>query len=212
MRRAVEWPVIAPGLLAAVACATIAMRMQPPAAAVAARCTTVSAVLLLAKLVGWVAHAGHRFQREERMVTFVAFAAIVLAWVGAQERIGEAAFDYEVAAQTRALITSARDLSQQIVAFLDARARDAPPPPQPASWEADLVALARFDAETVRAYEQRYGNAARTAHDLFTFRNMRDRDLDVFYRRPANAFQVRVIAEKLASLAAKLERETQLER
>jgi hypothetical protein len=209
MHRAVGWPVITPGFILAVVCAAIAMRMDPPAASVAARCTTVSGVLLLAKLIGWVAQSGHRFHREERLVTFVAFAAIVLGWVGVQERIGEAAFDYQVAAQTQALIVSARDLSYQIRVFIEARARAAPRRPQPASWDADTLAQEQFDGDTMRTYELRFGGQARTAHDLFTFRNLRDRDFDAIYRRPANISQTRVIAEKLASLADRLERETQ---
>jgi hypothetical protein len=35
---------------------------------------------------------------------------------------------------------------------------------------------------------------------------MRNRDLDTFYRRPANDFQMRVVADKLALLAVKLDR------
>ena len=33
-----------------------------------------------------------------------------------------------------------------------------------------------------------------------------DRDLDAFYRRPANAFQITVVARRLAALAHRLER------
>src|SRR5438132_1510189 len=70
----------------------------------------------------------------------------------------------------------------------------------------------RFDTDTVVLYEQQFGGRVRTAHDLLTFRNMRDRDLDTFYRRPANVFQMRIVAQKLAFLSNKLERQFESER
>jgi len=212
MFRRLGWPIVVPGLAAAVVCAGFAMRMQPPAVTVAARSATAAASLLMAKLLVWVVRSGDRFQREERLVTFVIFAAIVLSWIGVQERISEAAFDYQVTVQTRALIASARNLSRELQGFVDERQREAPPPPKPASWEADTLVRERFDTETVVDYEQRFGAQVRTAHDLLTFRNMRDRDLEAFYRRPANTFQMLVISEKLVFLAEKLERESQAHR
>ena len=41
---------------------------------------------------------------------------------------------------------------------------------------------------------------------MFSLRGLTDRDLDVFYDRPANAFQIDVIAQRLAVLAHRLER------
>src|ERR1700745_1603089 len=99
MVRAFGWGIIAPGLTVAAACAILAMRMQPPAVAVAVRCTTAAAILLMAKLVAWVARSGDRFRREEWLLAFVMFVAIVLTWIGVRERIGEAMFDYQVAQQ-----------------------------------------------------------------------------------------------------------------
>ena len=46
----------------------------------------------------------------------------------------------------------------------------------------------------------------RRLHDLMALRGLRDRDLDAFYRRPTNAFEINVVAEKLAALAHRLER------
>jgi hypothetical protein len=41
---------------------------------------------------------------------------------------------------------------------------------------------------------------------LLALEGVTDRDLDAFYRRPANAFQIDVVAKKLAALAGRLER------
>src|SRR5262249_19865492 len=147
--------------------------------------------------------------REERLFTFVAFAAIVLSWIAVQEQIGEIAFNYQVTTQTQALIVSTRNLAHETLSLVDMRLRETPPPPQQGSWEADLEARARFEAETVRIFEHRLGDEVRTVHDLLTLRNLRDRDLDAFYRRPANAFQIRVIGQRLESVADRLERESQ---
>jgi hypothetical protein len=55
-----------------------------------------------------------------------------------------------------------------------------------------------------RTYEQKFGKRTRTAHDVLRQLGVRDRDLDVFYARPANAFQMRIVGMKLAALAAKV--------
>jgi hypothetical protein len=41
---------------------------------------------------------------------------------------------------------------------------------------------------------------------MFWLRRLTDRDLDAFYERPANAFQIGVIARRLTVLAHRLER------
>ena len=41
---------------------------------------------------------------------------------------------------------------------------------------------------------------------MFSLRGLTDRDLDAFYRRPSNAFQIGVIARRLPVLAHRLER------
>jgi hypothetical protein len=42
--------------------------------------------------------------------------------------------------------------------------------------------------------------------DMFSLRGLIDRDLDAFFRQPANAFQIGVVARRLAVLAHRLER------
>jgi hypothetical protein len=55
-------------------------------------------------------------------------------------------------------------------------------------------------------YEAEFGAAVRRTRDLFALRGLTDRDLDAFYRRPASAFDIGVIARRLAVLAHRLER------
>jgi hypothetical protein len=200
-----SWRVLAPGIAFAAALAVAGERMRPPASGVAERCITMAALLLGAKLFAWVASRGHAFAREERLLTFVMFATIVLSWIGLRQSIAEAAFNYAVATQRADLAVAARTLSFQLEVFLQSRRRIAPPAPRPATWEADEAALDRFETETVVLYERTFGRPVRNAHDLLTFRGLRTRDLDQFYRRPANEFQMRVIAKQLAFLAMKLD-------
>jgi hypothetical protein len=200
-----SWRVLAPGLAFAAGLLAAGERLRPPATSVEERCLTAIAVLLGAKLVAWVARSGHTFGREQRLLTFVMFLAIVFSWIGFRQEIGEAAFNYAVAAQRTALAETARTLSFELEAFLQSRRRFAPPAPRPQSWEADEAALARFDVDTVQQYEGRFGRQVRNTHDLLTLRGLRTRDLDRFYMRPANEFQMRVIAKQLAFLATKLD-------
>jgi hypothetical protein len=186
-----------------------ASRLHPPAVDVALRCWTVVAILFFARVLAWVIQSGSTFGREERLLTFVAVATIVLAWIGLRERIVEAAFDYRVSAQRAQLAVAARTLSYQITGFIEARHRAAPSAPRPATWERDLATFGRFESETNREYEQRFGPQVRVAHDLLSLRGARNRDFDNFYRSPANDFQIRVVADKLAFLAAKLDQQNQ---
>lgn len=197
-----------PGIGAAATLGVAASRLRPPAPDVAVRCLTVVSVLLLAKLVAWVGTAGDTFGREQRLLTFVLFLSIAFSWVALRQDIGEAAFDYQVNSQKRNLAVAARTLSWQLTGFLEDRRRAAPPPPNPATWEGDTALIGRFEAETVRRYEHRFGPSVRTAHALLSLRGMRDRDFDTFFKSPANEFQMRVIAAKMAFLAEKLDRET----
>jgi hypothetical protein len=99
-----------------------------------------------------------------------------------------------------------RDTAVRLTEFCDARDRVAPPRPRPATWQRDEDTFDRFESETVDAYERRFGPRVRAAHDLASLRGLRDRDLDAFFRHPANEFQMRVIAKKLDGFATKLAR------
>jgi hypothetical protein len=201
------WSVILPGVIAAVGFAALAIRADPPAPNVAANCATVAAVLLAFKMVAMVARSRSAPGREARLITFVAFAAIVMGWFGAERAIADAAFTYKVDAQSAALVTSARDLSRELLAFVESRRRSAPPRPRPASWDDDEANWFRFESETAIEYNRRFGARVRVAHGLLTLRSVRDPDFDTFYRLPANDFQMEIVGQRLSSLADRLARQ-----
>jgi hypothetical protein len=210
--RPFAWRVLLPGILFAGALGVIGGRMRPPAPGIEERCLTIVSVLLAAKLFAWVAEKGHAFGREERLATFVSFIAIGMCWVGLRQSIAEAAFDYVVVAQRADLAQTSRTLAYQMDAFLQGRRRVAPTPPRPATWQEDEDAFGRFETETVRLYERQFGPRVRASHDLMSLRGLGDREFDRFYRRPANEFQMRVVAERLAFFAGKLDEQNSLAR
>jgi hypothetical protein len=202
-----RWPIVLPGVIVAAVFALVAVRADPPAPLVAERCASAAAVLLIMNMIAVVARLRTDGGREARLLTFVVFMAIVMGWFGAERAIADAAFNYQVHAQRAALVTASRDLSREMLAFVDARHRAAPPRPRPETWEDDVSAWLRYENETARMYNRRFGARVRTVHDLLTLRGMRDQDLDAFYRTPDSEFQMTVIARKLAGLADRLARE-----
>jgi hypothetical protein len=205
-RRAFGWWTTGAAIGAASAAMIIAFRLTPPAFDVARLCTTIIAVTLAAKVLVWAGVSGATFGREERLLAFVMLAATALGWIGAGEAIGDRAFDYRASEQKAELRRALHDTSVGLTQFCDARDRQAPPRPEPATWQRDMDALDRFESDTVRAYERRFGARVRAEHDLASLRGLRDRDLDAFFRRPANEFQLRVIAKRLDGFSEKLRR------
>jgi len=184
----------------------VAVRLDPPAFSVALYCASILAVALAVRLMAWVAVSGASFGREERLVAFVALMAIGFGWLGAREWIAERNFDYQAARQKADLVYALRDLSLRINGFAATRDRVAPPRPRPATWQTDEDTFERFEDETVVEYERRFGAKVRMARNLVALRGVTDRDFDTFYRRPANEFQIRVIAQKLDAFATTLVR------
>jgi len=200
------WPAIAGGVIVAAVFLVIAFRITPPAFDVARSCVAIIAVLLAIKVLAWVATSGATFGREERLLAFVMLATSGLGWLGAGQWIEERAFDYRAAQQKADLTRALHDTAVWLTEFCDARDRVAPPRPRPATWQHDEEAFDRFESETVIAYERHFGARVRAAHDLASLRGLRDRDLDAFFRHPANEFQMRVIARKLDAFASVLAR------
>jgi hypothetical protein len=206
VQRLFGWLVVGAGALTAAVFAVIALRMTPPAFDVAKLCVATIAVVLAAKVLVWVATDGSRFGREERLLAFVMLASCGLGWIGSREWIDERAFDYRVAEQRAELMRALHDTAMRLTQFVDTRDHVAPPHPRPATWEHDVDAFDRFEEETVAIYERRFGARVRAAHDLASLRGLRDRDLDAFFRHPANEFQMRVIAKKFDAFASALGR------
>ena len=204
MRHAVSWPFVGPPVAVLIAFGEIGGRMMPPALDVATWSFGAAAFLLTVKLVCWVAMSHGTFERHHRLAAFVMLLAIAGGWYGADGWLHERQFDYIVSAQNTEFRLSTAQLSASILAFVAERSRHAPPPPRPATWDADTAAFARYETEMVEDYERRCGKPARIAHDVLRQLGMRDRDLDVFYAHPANAFQMRIVGTKLAALSARV--------
>ena len=200
------WPVVTAGVVSAVVFAVAAFRLTPPAFDVAKSCVAVVAVLLAARVLLWVGTNGASFGREERLLAFVMLVACGLGWIGTGQWLEERAFDYRVAEQKAELTLALHDTAVRLTEFVDERDRQAPPHPRPATWQHDVDTFGRFEEETVTIYERRFGARVRAAHDLASLRGLRDRDLDAFFRHPANEFQMRVIAKKLDGFASALGR------
>jgi hypothetical protein len=187
--------------------ALAAVQVRPPAPDVARLCIATGGGLLLVNLIAWVARDGARFGREERLCAFAIFAAVSMGYYLAREAIAETQFDYIVAAQQHELVDTASQLSREIGAYLDGRVRLAPPRPHmPETWERDEAAWMAFERETVTGYTQLFSRRVRLARAALTFRNLRDRDLDALYQGAGNTFQIRIVGERLAVLADRLQR------
>jgi hypothetical protein len=206
VRRVSGWWAVGAAVTTSVVFLVVALRLDPPAFTVASLCLLILALSLGVRLLAWVAASGATFGREERLVSFVALLAIGFGWLGAREWIAERDFDYRAARQKADLIFVLRDLSSRIDGFAASRDRVAPPRPRPATWQDDEDNFERFEEETVVEYERSFGEKVRLARNLVAIRGVTDRDLDTFYRHPANEFQIRVIASKLDALAKRLSR------
>jgi hypothetical protein len=206
VRRLCGWWAVGAAVATSGVCGLLALRIDPPASSVASSCATIAAVALALKLIAWAATSGASFGREERLLAFVMLLAIGFGWLGTREWIAERDFDYRAARQKADLIFVLRDLSTRLAGFAATRDRVAPPHPRPATWQNDEDNLERFEDETVAEYERNFGAKVRLARNLVAMRGVTDRDFDIFYRHPANEFQIRVIAKKLDVFATRLSR------
>ncbi|MCU1381978.1 MAG: hypothetical protein JWL71_675 [Acidobacteria bacterium] len=184
----------------------VADRMTPPAAAIADRYSTLAAILLVATVLTVMFGSRERLGRPGRLAAVVVLMVTATTWYSARLWVHEQYFDYLVAQQKTALALGSVELSGDIVGFLRERGRHAPPRPQPATWERDEAKIFQYEQETTRLYEAAFGAPVRRTRDLFALRGLTDRDLDAFYRRPSSAFDIGVIARRLAALAHRLER------
>jgi hypothetical protein len=184
----------------------VAARMTPPAGAIADTYSTLAAILVIATAVTTIVVSRGRLGRPGRLAAVVVLLATVTAWYSARLWVHEKQFDYLVAQQKTDLELRGVELSGDIVNFLRQRALTAPPRPRPATWDRDAAAVFRYDQETARLFDAAFGAQVRIARQMFAQRRLIDRDLDAFYRRPSSAFEIGVIARRLAVLAHRLER------
>ena len=184
----------------------VADRLTPPASIIADTYSTLAAILIVATALTTLVVSHERMGRPGRLTAVVVLLATGMAWYGGRQWVHEKYFDYLVAQQKTTLELDSIELSGVIASFLQARAQTAPPRPRPATWERDEDAVLRYEQETSLLFEVKFGLRVRRARDMYSLRGLTDRDLDAFYRRPANAFQIGVVSRRLAVLAHRLER------
>jgi hypothetical protein len=184
----------------------VADRMTPPAGAIADSYSTLAAILIVATVLTILVASRQRLDRPGRLAAVVVLLATGITWYSSRQWVHERQFDYLVMLQKTDLELASVELSGDIVNFLRARARTAPPRPQPATWERDENAVLRYEQETSMLFEAEFGARVRALRDLFAQRRLIDRDLDAFFRRPSSSFEIGVIAARLAVLAHRLER------
>ena len=194
---------------AAGACAAVALgasALWPPAVAIADRYLMLAALFAIVAVIAIGSTSWREFARPQRLAAFVMLVAIGMSWYAARLSVHERQFDYLVASQKTALRLQATELSGDIVNFLRQRALSAPRHPAPATWDRDVAAVLQYEAEDVELFDRMFGPQVRRTRQLFDLEGVADRDLDAFYRHPANAFQINIIAQKLAALARRLTR------
>ena len=184
--------------------AIVAARMSPPASAIADRYSTFAAILAVATLITVLVLA--KLDRPGRLLAVVLLLVTGMGWYSSRLWVHEKYFDYLVAQQKTSLDLGCIELAGDIANFLRERAGHAPPRPQPATWERDMDALLRYEQETSALFDAEFGAQVRRTRQMMAMRGFVDRDLDAFYRRPANAFQITVVATRLAALAHRLEK------
>jgi hypothetical protein len=184
----------------------VAARLTPPAGAIADRCSTLAAILIAATVLTMLIASHRRLERPGRLLAVVVLLATAVAWYEGRLWVHEKQFDYLVAQQKTDLKLRSVELAGDIENFLRERRRDAPPRPKPATWDHDVEAVLRYEQDTSLLFEAEFGPQVRRTREMFRLRGLTDRDLEAFYRQPANAFQIDIVAGRLAALAHRLER------
>jgi len=184
----------------------IAARLTPPAGAIADRYATLAAILVTATVLTTLVASHRQLDRPGRLLAVVVLLATGVAWYEERLWVHEKQFDYLVAQQKTELELRSVELAGDIANFLRERSHDAPPRPRPATWDRDLDAVLRYEQDTSLLFEAEFGPQVRRTREMFRLRRLTDRDLDAFYQHPANAFQIDIVAKRLAVLAHRLER------
>jgi hypothetical protein len=204
VRRAVSWRYVGPAVLALLAAADIGAHLSPIPVNLVLRCFSAAAVILLVKLTVWVVTSHATFKREERLIALVSLLLVAGSWFGTRSWVVERSIDDLGATENRNLKLTLNELSGQILVFVAARQQQAPPAPQPATWDRDQGEIMRYRQETQIEFEAMFGARVRAAHDTLRLFLLTDRDFERFYRQPSDPFEMSIIANKLAFFSGKI--------
>jgi hypothetical protein len=203
-RRAVSWRFVGPALCTLIVLGQIGVRIRPPDITLALGLFTAAALIALAKVAVWFGTSHQTFGREERLVVVVCVLAIGGSWYSSRMWAFERQFDALVATQNQDLKLTLNELSGKILVFVSERNREAPPAPRPETWDEDEGELFRYRQATQRAFEAEFGPQVRAAHTVLRNFALTDRDFERFYSRPADTFEMRIVAAKLAFFSSKI--------
>jgi hypothetical protein len=204
VRRAVSWRYVGPAVLTLVVLAEVGGRTSPPPVNLVLWCFTIAALVVLAKLAVWVATSYPTFTRDERLIVVIVILATAGSWYAARTWAFERQFDDFVATQNLNFKLTLNELSGRILVFVSDRARHAPAPPKPETWDRDEDDIMRYQHDAQIEFEAVFGRQVRTAHDVLAQFGLTDRDFERFYRHPADTFEMRVVATKLAFFSSKI--------
>jgi hypothetical protein len=192
VRRAVSWRYVGPPVLTLVVLAEIGGRISPPPVNLALWCFASAAT-------------SHRtFTRDERLIVVIAVLAIAGSWYGARMWVFERQFDDLVSTQNMNFKLTLNELSGRILVFVSDRTRHAPGPPRPETWDRDEADIMHYRQEVQIEFEAIFGGQVRAAHDVLGLFRLTDRDFERFYQHPADTFEMKIIATKLAFFSSKI--------
>jgi hypothetical protein len=204
VRRAVSWRYVGPAVLTLLAVAEIGAHLSPLPTSLVLRCFSAAGVILLVKLTVWVVTSHATFKREERLIAFVSLLLIAGSWFGTRSWVVERSIYDLGSTENRNLKLTLNELSGRILVFVAARQQQAPPAPQPATWDRDEGEIMRYRQETQIEFEAVFGARVRAAHDRLRLFLLTDPDFERFYRQPSDPFEMSIIANKLAFFSAKI--------
>jgi hypothetical protein len=204
VRRAVSWQYVGPAVLTLIALAEVGGRTSPPPVNLVLWCFASAAVLLLVKLAAWVAISYRTFTRDERLVVVLVILAVAGGWYAARTWVFERQFDDLVSTQNANFKLALNELSGRILVFVSDSTRHAPGPPSPETWDRDEADIMRYQQEIQKEFEATFGGQVRAAHDRLGLFGLTDRDFERFYQHPADTFEMKIIATKLAFFSSKI--------
>jgi hypothetical protein len=95
-------------------------------------------------------------------------------------------------------------LSAEILHFLTDRQANEPSLPRPETWKQDTQAMISYMQQTLALYSETFGSRVIAVHDEFARQGLRDGQLDSDYGHPTNPIGIRIVGERIGTLAEKL--------